>query len=376
MFCIRKFFASKEILKYIFCCLYLLALLSVAIQYKFKKVKFCEAKTFGECFVSFVKQDFQKEFEKQVKDDGKFAKEFRKIDSTIIFKLFSSTNSGVIVGKNDFLFEKPYIDEKFTINSDTGEKLNELAIKIKKVQDIFYKNNIKFLYIIAPTKADFYSEFLPSKFQCIIVNSKSNKRNYTILKEKLDKYKINYIDANEFYIKNKNIAEYPLMTKYGIHWSNYGFYYFFNQHLNPIFFNNSISCELKVSKKQYGSDFDLGSLMNLEQKYFRNEKLANFYNCKTSEKLPKVLLIGDSFTDIFYNNLKDIFNDGLKQFRWWYYKRYFKFDGSETNDLTIKDKIKVVKDKDIIIFVNTTPNILNEDLIKFFDDIINEFKGK
>ena len=40
------------------------------------------------------------------------------------------------------------------------------------------------------------------------------------------------------------------------------------------------------------------------------------------------------------------------------------------------NKIKVVKDKDIIIFVNTTPNILNEDLIKFFDDIINEFKGK
>lgn len=81
LFRIRKFFASKEILKYIFCCLYLLVLLSVAIQYKFKKVKFCEAKTFGECFVSFVKQDFQKEFEKQVKDDGKFAKEFRKIDS-------------------------------------------------------------------------------------------------------------------------------------------------------------------------------------------------------------------------------------------------------------------------------------------------------
>ena len=363
-------------IKYVFCFSCLLVLLSVVIQYKFKKVKFCEAKTFSGCFVSFTKQDFQKEFEKQVKDDGKFAKEFRKIDSTIIFKLFSSTNSGVIVGKNDFLFEKPYIDEKFTINSDTGEKLNELAIKIKKVQDILYKNNIKFLYIIAPTKADFYSEFLPSKFQCIIVNSKSNKRNYTILKEKLDKYKINYIDVNEFFIKNKNIAEYPLMTKYGIHWSNYGFYYFFNQHLNPMFFNNSISCELKVSKKQYGSDFDLGSLMNLKQKYFINEKLANFYNCKTSEKLPKVLLIGDSFTDIFYNNLKEYFNDGLEQFRWWYYKKYFKFDGSETNDLTIKDKIKVVKDKDIIIFVNTTPNILNEDLIKFFDDIINEFEGK
>ena len=58
-----------------------------------------------------------------------------------------------------------------------------------------------FLYIAFEVKNNYY--VIPDesiRFR-VIANSNSNKRNYTILKEKLDKYKINYIDANEFFIK-------------------------------------------------------------------------------------------------------------------------------------------------------------------------------
>ena len=64
---------------------------------------------------NFFNSKYQNDIENFLKEKGKIAKKFRKINNTIIFKLFSSTSSGVIIGKDDFLFENAYIKEKIRI---------------------------------------------------------------------------------------------------------------------------------------------------------------------------------------------------------------------------------------------------------------------
>lgn len=125
-----------------------------------------------------------------------------------------------------------------------------------------------------------------------------------------------------------------------------------------------------------GSDFDLGNLVGLKRKVFPLDDLAYFNNCKTNKKLPKLLLVGDSFSDIFYsdNNLRKMFEDDTGYFRMWYYKDNYDFNGNIDKELNNDEKINITKNKDIVFFINTTPNILNEDLIKFFDDVVNNFE--
>lgn len=330
---------------------------------------------------NFFNSKYQNDIENFLKEKGKIAKKFRKINNTIIFKLFSSTSSGVIIGKDDFLFENGYIKEKFAFDKKDYETIKNNVKKVKEVQNILNKNGIRFLYILAPTKADFYEEYLPKKFDCLLKNNKEEERNYTKFKKALDEYNVNYIDVNEYFMKNKYNSKKYLFPKYGIHWSEYGFLNFFNNILNPQYFNNNIICnDFVESKKSLNTDFDLGDLCGIDKNFFKS-KTDNVYfrNCKIKDKniaLPKTIFIGDSFSDIIYNNFKDIFTDGTNHFRWWYYKDFWTFDSKILNNLQVNQIIDILKKKELIIFIHTAPNILNHDLEKFFDDIINNFNGK
>ncbi len=387
MFCINKIinyynnskFSKVDLLSKIK--LFSIILFFIFIFYQGLDFAFSSKNNFGEIikeskFNDFLNNKVQNNIEQKIKDTGRFSKNFRIINNTILFKLFSSTTSGVIIGKDNYLFEKGYITEKLALDFPDENKIKELAEKIKKTQDILNKDNIKFLYIIAPTKVDFYTEFLPEKLSCLLKNNDESKRQYYLLKKYLKEYNVNFVDANEFLLNKKDNTKYMLFTKYGIHWSYYGFYEFFNEVLNKEYFNNSIKCELYFNDIPLGSDFDLGNLAGLKRKVFKLDDLAYFNNCKTNKKLPKLLLAGDSFSNIFYydNNLRKMFEDDTKYFRIWYYKDTYDFNGNISAELNTDEKINIIKNKDIIFFINTTPNILNEDLIKFFDDVVNNFE--
>lgn len=387
MFCINKIinyynnskFSKVDLLSKIK--LFSIILFFIFIFYQGLDFAFSNKNNFGEIikeskFNDFLNNKFQNNIEQKIKDTGRFSKNFRIINNTILFKLFSSTTSGIVIGKNDYLFGKDYITEKLALDFPDENKIKELAEKIKKTQDILNKDNIKFLYIIAPTKVDFYTEFLPEKLSCLLKNNNESKRQYYLLKKYLKEYNVNFVDANEFLLNKKDKTEYLLFSKYGVHWSYYGFYEFFNEVLNKKYFDNSITCELYFDDIPLGSDFDLGNLVGLKRKIFPLDDLAYFNNCKTNKKLPKLLLAGDSFSDIFYsdNNLRKMFEDDTKYFRIWYYKDTYDFNGNISAELNTDEKINIIKNKDIIFFINTTPNILNEDLIKFFDDVVNNFE--
>lgn len=387
MFCINKIINYYNNLKFSTINLsskiklFSIILFFIFIFYQGLDFTFSSKNNFGEIikeskFNDFLNNKFQNNLEQKIKDTGRFSKNFRIINNTILFKLFSSTTSGIVIGKNDYLFEKNYITEKLALDYPNENKIKDLAEKIKKTQNILNKDNIKFLYIIAPTKVDFYTEFLPEKLSCLLKNNNESKRQYYLLKKYLKEYNVNFVDANEFLLNKKDRTKYSLFSKYGVHWSYYGFYEFFNEVLNKKYFDNSIKCELYFDNTPSGTDFDLGNLAGLKRKVFKLDNLAYFNNCKTNKKLPKLLLVGDSFSDIFYsdNNLRKMFEDDTEYFRMWYYKKIHNFDANIEAELNTDEKINIIKNKDIVFFINTAPNILDKRLIKFFDDVVNNFE--
>lgn len=348
---------------------------------------------------NFTNNSFQNYLETKIKNGDIFAKNVVKINNYLNFKILNHTNAGVIVGKNKFLFADGYIFEKFCINNiySEYEKVKEQVKKIEKVQNILKSKNIKFVYVLAPNKADFYEEYIPYKFK----DNCKNNRKYDLFVNEIKKTNINFIDVNEYFLslkskmkKIKNNKGYAfdgknekLFPRYGIHWTQYGFSYFLQNKLIPYLENlygrkfNDIEFSYMTSKTPLGSNFDLGFLLGLEYEKFRDSALyPQSKEIKNSGYKPKLLTISDSFADIFASNINlyDYFEVDLQNVSWSYYlNRYFYDENNvfkiEPLNSNVNEKINYIKNKDLIIFMHTTPAILHDGMYKFFDDIINNF---
>lgn len=393
-----NFYKIKSILK-LFCIFFVfICIIFFSIEYTFfSKNKIATRGTEQKLekvelnFENFANNSYQNYLEQKIKNSDLFAKKIIQMGDFFNFKLFNHTNTNIVVGRGGGLFGDNYISEKlcikdYKIDRQTVKKAVE---RIQKVQDILETKNIKFVYILAPNKADFYAEYLPNKYK----NNCNNNRKYDVFVDEIKKSNINFIDANEYFLnlKNRNIfnenSGEKLFPKYGIHWSNFGFAYFIQNNLIPYLeklFNkrfNEIDYSYTISKKPLGSDYDLGSLIGLQNKDLKDKLLyPKLKENKHNGYKPKTLIIGDSFADILSSNLNlyDYFNFDLNNVTWGYYVNNVFYN--EDNYLQIKplklnpkERIAYIKNKELIIFIHITPNILSETEYKFFDDVINNF---
>ncbi len=345
---------------------------------------------------NFINNKFQNYTELKIKNSDIFAKNIVNLNNLLNFKIFNHTNTGIIIGKNKFLFSDVYLIEKFCLNDSLErEKIKEWVEKIEKVQNILKSKNINFVYVLAPNKADFYEEYIPYKFK----NNCNDNRKYQIFIDEIKKTNINFVDANEYFLSlkdkmNKAMGAYvfnnnneKLFPKYGIHWTSYGFAYFMQNKLIPYLENlynkkfNDIEFSYTNSKIPLGSDFDLAYLLGIQNKNLSDEILyPQLKENKNNGYKPKLLMIGDSFLDIMSSNLNiyDYFNVDLQNINWSYYSNRYFYDENnvfkiEALELDVKEKMNYIKNKELIIFLHTTPQILNNSMYKFFDDVINNF---
>src|SRR5690606_16381177 len=95
-----------------------------------------------------------------INDEIGFKPWFVKIKNQIEYSLFDKVNaSNVIVGKNDVLFQDFYISALLGHDFLGEETIKTKVSKLKYVQDELAKNNVQFLFVIAPGKASFYPEY-------------------------------------------------------------------------------------------------------------------------------------------------------------------------------------------------------------------------
>ena len=324
-------------------------------------------------YESWFDGSFQSSFEVSFNQDFGFRNNLVRIHNQLNYSLFNKANTkGVIIGGNNYLFEKLYIDSYTGANYIGKITIDNNVQQIKKIYHHLKEHQTELLIIIAPGKGYFYQEFIPMNLK----ESISDSTNYKSYIEALGKTKIPFIDFNALFMTMKDTSSMVIYPKTGIHWSQ-GILPFvvdsilkrsahiLNKELNTVVIDQ-LNIRADTADKQ---DADIERSMNLVydiKKPQMNYPIWHFEQDPRHTK-PKMIAIGDSFW-------WQLFNSGIskktfdKATFWYYYNSVF--PQSFTKRLAVEqiDALYELEQTDLVIIISTEAN-----LFKFpfgFEDVL------
>lgn len=356
-------------LSYLIFLSFLLTLCAPAVQQKFNSFaiaplngSFINAEKPQLNKTSWFSGTFQNQTDKWLNENVGFRNLFIRLYNEIEFRLFSNTNAkDILVGKENYLFEQRYIDSYFGVDIEDVESLNKKVLRTKFIKDTLETMGVKMLFVIAPSKADYFQEKLPETNLL-----KPDITNYDRIIELFNEHDIDYIDFNNFFIQKKHSEQFPLFTKCGIHWSDYGATlvadsiikkaeYLLHVNLPNLIVTN-------INKKNLPSyvDYDLGHLLNIFTTIDQGELGYPDIKFESDTNLtkPNALIIGDSF----YWNLENtgVFHNSFNCNNFLYYLNTA-YNNDQKNSITRLNLKQEIENKNIIIFIVTAAGVQDFD---------------
>jgi hypothetical protein len=302
--------------------------------------------------------EYQLKEEKYLNETYGFRELFIRINNQISYYLFDKINAAwIVIGKENYLYEESYINAYYGKDFSGVDSIASRMKKIKYVQDTLAKLNKNLILIFAAGKGSFYPEYFPDSYK-----SEKKNTNYEINVALANKYKVEFIDFNKYFIENKKEAKYALYPQYGIHWSFYGACLVADSLLNYIETSRTIDVpdiywtEVEMDDPKEG-DYDIGEVTNLLIK-LKSYKMAypKFdYESDSGKVKPSVLVVGDSFYWSIYNlGISNAFSN----YHFWYYNRQVFPDSYGSPKLRSQLNLKEEIDKhDVIIIMSTEVNL-------------------
>ncbi len=200
------------------------------------------------------------------------------IDAKIQTKLFGESNiSGVIYGKNNWLYYSSTLDDYSGRNQLSDRELFNLASNLSIVQEYLLKQEIDFVFTVPANKNTLYGENMPYYYLACDLDEHNAKR----LENLLEEQDVNYISMFDLF-EAQNEVLYQLRDS---HWNNKGACLAYNSIMD--FFeipHNDYSDAKPVVKKNDNGDLNkmLYSFYgSLENNYIYN--LPENYNFTDSE---------------------------------------------------------------------------------------------
>lgn len=220
------------------------------------------------------------------------------------FKSFNSKNK-VIIGQNDWLFYNSCVYDDEGLDEFAGfdrwnpEQLKKVVENIKTIKKWCHKHNIQFEVLICPNKQTIYPEYLPTNYL------RKHDSRLTQLKKELPEI-INL--ENIFKVSRKENPSQLLYYKTDTHWNSYGALLAareLRKSLVPHFsYIDDLSISLKDSVSLNG--FDLANMIALKNKFIDSIPLVTFNN-KSSQKIPSLVMVHDSFSGSLESSLNQLF---------------------------------------------------------------------
>ncbi|PKP19816.1 MAG: hypothetical protein CVU05_10530, partial [Bacteroidetes bacterium HGW-Bacteroidetes-21] len=217
--------------------------------------------------------------------------------------------NGVVVGKDQYLYEKKYIDSYLGNDFKGEDALQKEIDKLKFIADTLKKINIDLIVVISPGKGCFYPEYIPN-----YLLKEKGPTNYGYYVQQFKEKGIQFIDFNDYFIQQKEKSKYPLYPKTGVHWSTYGMSLAadslikYMEYVSGMEMPNIIRDTIDVSDIPKGYDQDIEDGINLlftinKPKYaYPNVRFVS----KMIHKKPSVITIGDSFWwGIYYSGIPE-----------------------------------------------------------------------
>lgn len=240
-------------------------------------------------------------YETYFNDNFGFRENFIKLANTVDVKIFNtSSNSNVILGKNDYLYSGEEVNDYNKTNTLSDENIEIILNKLSYFQEKLAERGIDFVFTVAPNKSTIYPEFMP--YESLNKNGISNLDKIENL---IEDYSINYIDYKNLMLKNKDTLD--LYYKRDTHWNK----------VAATLASNEI---LKYFSTKYNTDF--GSIIptNIREEHITGD-LDDLLGITTStlettcdtevnitnNVLPKTLIYMDSFFYDVSPSINDFF---------------------------------------------------------------------
>lgn len=128
----------------------------------------------------------------------------------------------IVVGAGDQLFETVYIDAFCDRTPLAANEIETWATRIAEIQNALLTRNIRFTYIMSPSKAAYYPEFLPTRLTCRAAPSK-DRDDLSPYRAMLDLHGVHYVDGPRLLAERKGeFAQIGLFPRGGTHWNEIG----------------------------------------------------------------------------------------------------------------------------------------------------------
>lgn len=274
-----------------------------------------------------------------------FIKTYNQLHFSLFHRIVSTTGTNVVIGKDNWLYEDVYIKKFNTASKENGSLINAKVQKLRILQDQLEELGIAFVFVIAPSKAEVYPEYIPEN----LLNKplpRGMTTDYQQAITALEKHGIHFVDSHTLFLDEKN-KEYHLFGPSGVHWNKYGAYLAWENiaalvedHLRvPLHFPALEQIERRPSEPV---DADLGGLLNFWDTAFTSPvtdyPVFDIPLTENTEK-PSLLIIGDSF---LFTLVDTVERAGLAREvdAWYYCKRHYSYpsQGNKIDTTTVIDK--------------------------------------
>lgn len=285
-----------------------------------------------------------------------------RINNQVAYSVFDTAlANGVVIGKQHYLYEINYIKAFRGWDFIGDSAIQDQTRKAVFVTQKLHEAGKTILFILAPGKASFFPEYIPDRY---FDKPSGPATNYKAWLKCLTEAGLPVIDFNNWFVRMKDTASYPLYPQCGIHWSAYGVGLAVDSLIRCIEKERSVRMvdfgwdRIDVRNKLIDPDYDIAEGMNLlftiphypmayPHFVFRNEENA---------VKPNALVVADSYYwNIFGKGISSrIFSDNA----FWYYnveahnpqwKSPRKTDGINILDAT--------RNADVIIIMATEANL-------------------
>jgi len=264
---------------------------------------------------------YQPRLNRHVEEEFGFRTFFIRLYNQVDYTVFRQPHgTGVVIGKEGYLFEKWFITSYYGRDYVGNNSINFKIRQLKKVQSYFKQNGKELVVLISPGKADFFPEYIPDRYKY-----SPDTTNYSVMSEGIRKAGIPLLDFNSLFVKIKDSTNCALFPKTGTHWSQYGACVgadtlsgfvgaLLNRPMPEIHLEQAVPRDTVMS-----SDSDLEDLMNL---FFPLPRLPLCYPQMITQSdnefnLPTAIVIGDSFFWGMFN--LPLTNRVFKDVKYWYY---------------------------------------------------------
>jgi len=248
--------------------------------------------------------DFQDEFSTWFNENFYGRESYIRASNQMYYTFFKKSymyNQSIIIGKDNQLFEKAYIDDYINKPTMDLEEVDAFVNQVVQANSLLKQQGITFVVLITPSKAFTYPEYLPPAIQ----NRGRSLSNYERIIPRLKECGINLVDGQQITSNLKNEHPIPLFCQGGTHWNDIATYHtlrVLDQTVKDVTGWNTVPLQISqqyVDNNPDATDQDLANLLNLMKKdwsypaphvILQGNDSASFFR-------PEVVLVGGSFCD-------------------------------------------------------------------------------